>query len=118
MAAAFAIDDGASEQLTIVCEAKRELVRQAQKRDQGWLELFQQHLRDLQVQIASEFGIKLGQVAFLPIGEFPKTSSGKVQRRACRTLFEHRDSKFLPLPGLNFVAHPSTSPQSVVEVNN
>nr|VFJ49400.1 MAG: HAD-superfamily phosphatase, subfamily IIIC/FkbH-like domain-containing protein/thioester reductase domain-containing protein [Candidatus Kentron sp. FW] len=40
--------------------------------------------------VAREHEISLYALAFVKPGEFPRTSSGKVQRRACRTLFLER----------------------------
>jgi acyl-CoA synthetase (AMP-forming)/AMP-acid ligase II len=45
-------------------------------------------LRDIRRAIAEQHGLQVHEVLFLEPGSLPKTSSGKLQRRACRTGYE------------------------------
>ncbi|GAA4601272.1 acyl-CoA synthetase (AMP-forming)/AMP-acid ligase II [Actinoplanes octamycinicus] len=77
-AAAFSVDDGRTEQLIVVVEADGRVLRAtgpAQLRDR--------------IHAAIRDGVRLDadQILLVQRGTVPRTSSGKVQRRACRSLY-------------------------------
>jgi acyl-CoA synthetase (AMP-forming)/AMP-acid ligase II/3-oxoacyl-(acyl-carrier-protein) synthase/acyl carrier protein len=76
--AAFSVDEDGNERLVVAQEVDR------------------QHLATLDVTavvtairnaVAEEHGIEVHAIALLPWGTMPKTSSGKIRRRGCRSLF-------------------------------
>jgi len=78
--AAFSVHDGREERLGLVIEADRSLVHAARKEsaDIGSL------IHDVRMAIAQEFEVAIAELAIVKPGTFPRTSSGKVRRRACR----------------------------------
>jgi fatty acid CoA ligase FadD32 len=40
--------------------------------------------------VLAAHGVRVESVVLLPAGQIPKTSSGKIQRGACRTAFRER----------------------------
>ena len=84
--AAFAIDDGEGETVVLAMEVDR---RQAPQLDDpverdAFLAMLVDHVR---AAIADHHGILLSAVSVLSHGAMPKTSSGKLRRRACRDAF-------------------------------
>jgi 8-amino-7-oxononanoate synthase len=75
--AAFAISDHEDQRLTLVQEVTRN----------GETD-FAPILKAIHTTILNEHGLSLHTVVLIRCGTIPKTSSGKVQRRACRTMFE------------------------------
>ena len=79
--AAFSVEGAGSEPVIgIVAEADRATVRTA-KTEPARVEDVAATIRAV---VAGEFGVSVGPVVFVRPGTFPRTSSGKVQRRACR----------------------------------
>jgi acyl-CoA synthetase (AMP-forming)/AMP-acid ligase II/acyl carrier protein len=76
--AAFAIDDQGEEQLAIVQEIDRR-----HRADQLDLDEVLERIRAV---VAEEIGLPIRLIALLRAGTLPKTTSGKIQRRACRDL--------------------------------
>jgi 8-amino-7-oxononanoate synthase len=78
--AAFAVESegggGSEERLAIVLEASRNAGRTAQS--------LRAHIARIRAAIVDEFEVPVETVAFVRFGTFPCTSSGKVQRRACK----------------------------------
>ncbi|HEY0782150.1 MAG TPA: fatty acyl-AMP ligase, partial [Thermoanaerobaculia bacterium] len=74
-AAAFAVDTGAEERLTVVVELPR--------RPAFDPETIAERVR---AAVADELEAHVHEVVLIPPGMLPRTSSGKVQRRLCRTL--------------------------------
>jgi acyl-CoA synthetase (AMP-forming)/AMP-acid ligase II len=88
--AAFALEENGRERLGVVIEADRALVRIARTASEGngkgeaaVAELARTVGKVRQV-IGEEFEVPVHAVAFVRPGSFPRTSSGKVQRRPCR----------------------------------
>ena len=90
--AAFALEGAATEHLGIVVEADRAFVRACSepvagddatrsKPDRSVTAL----IDGIRNAVAEEFEVRVQWVAFVRSGSFPRTSSGKVQRRACRS---------------------------------
>src|SRR5262249_21780234 len=77
--AAFAIEGPATEQLVIV----QEVLRQWDDNDVRGKEAVQAICQ----AVLSEFGVEVVAVELLRAGTISKTSSGKIQRRACRSRF-------------------------------
>ena len=75
--AAFSIDNAGTEELVVICEIEREHRRT--------------NLADVVetiLQVVSEqHDLSVHAIVLIRPGSIPKTSSGKIQRRACRTLF-------------------------------
>lgn len=83
--AAVSIPGKSEEQLAVVVEANRELVRIAKKADSdsNAAKLLKGYAESLRQAISEEFEAKLSLLAFMQPGTFPRTSSGKVQRHRC-----------------------------------
>jgi natural product biosynthesis luciferase-like monooxygenase protein len=75
--AAFAIEGASSEQVVIV----QEVVRHYD--DQG----IQEAIQAICQAVLSEFDVEVGAIELLRVGTIPKTTSGKIQRHACRSGF-------------------------------
>jgi acyl transferase domain-containing protein/acyl-CoA synthetase (AMP-forming)/AMP-acid ligase II/acyl carrier protein len=77
--AAFSIEEGGEERLVLVAEVDRRLSdpSQAAARDEIAARIVQ--------AVAEEHEIRPHAVLLLPAGSIPKTSSGKIQRYACRS---------------------------------
>jgi acyl-CoA synthetase (AMP-forming)/AMP-acid ligase II/acyl carrier protein len=86
--AAFSVDDGGEERLVVV----QEVSRQAAATD------VEEVAAAIRRAVAAEHGLQVHAIAVVRPGGVPKTSSGKVQRRACRAKFLAGD---LPLVGLS-----------------
>ena len=86
--AAFSIEEGGEERLVVV----QEVTRRAARLD------VEEVAAAIRRAVAAEHGLQVHAVAVVRPGGVPKTSSGKVQRRACRALFLAGD---LPLVGVS-----------------
>jgi amino acid adenylation domain-containing protein len=75
--AAFAVDEGGEERLVVVQELRRE----ARNADAAEV------LEAIRRAVAEEHEVQLQAVALIRTASLPKTSSGKVRRRACRDAF-------------------------------
>lgn len=83
--AAFATEQGGAEQLVVVVEASREMVRLARgAATDNHTEALDELVDRVRGAVAAELEIPLHAAVFVRPGTFPRTSSGKVQRRACR----------------------------------
>ncbi|MET0396914.1 MAG: amino acid adenylation domain-containing protein, partial [Longimicrobiaceae bacterium] len=87
--AAFSIDHGGEERLVVVQEVSRQAAAGMDVEEVG---------EAIRRAVAAEHGVQVHAVAVVRPGGVPKTSSGKVQRRACRERFLAGD---LPLVGLS-----------------
>ena len=76
--AAFSVDIDDDEQLVIVCEIKRNYLRRLQP---------QQVITAIRKTISENHEILPYAVVLLKTGSIPKTSSGKIQRHACKSQF-------------------------------
>lgn len=76
--AAFAIDFNNSEQLVIVQEVERSYLRKLNT---------QEVVGNIQQAVVSQHGLQLFSVVLVKTASIPKTSSGKIRRRACRDAF-------------------------------
>ena len=72
-AAAFAVDRDGEERLVVACELDRRLLAEAEAAAAA-----------IRQAIAAEHEVQVAEIALLRPGGVPKTSSGKVRRRACR----------------------------------
>ncbi|MEP6493891.1 MAG: fatty acyl-AMP ligase [bacterium] len=82
--AAFALDGDSDDVVAIALEVDpRQLARKSSERRQQYHEITAAVRR----AIAGEHGIVLCAVSLLTLGAMPKTSSGKLRRRACRAAF-------------------------------
>jgi acyl-CoA synthetase (AMP-forming)/AMP-acid ligase II len=77
--AAFGVEAGGEERLALVLEADRALLRAGPER-----EALAGRIRQA---VEEKFRVPVHAVAFVRPNTFPRTSSGKVQRRACREGF-------------------------------
>lgn len=100
--AAFAVDVNQTEKLVIVAEVLRSYIRDIDT------EAVCEAIRN---SIAEEFEQEVYAIQLLRTASILKTSSGKVQRRACRQGFLHRT---LDVVGESISA---SNPESVVETN-
>ncbi|GCE29296.1 acyl-CoA synthetase [Dictyobacter alpinus] len=81
---AFSIEVGEQECLVVVAEVRAIQTKYtSDEREQMIAQLSETIRRN----IAEQHEIKAYQIELVQVGEIPKTSSGKLQRRACRTLF-------------------------------
>jgi acyl-CoA synthetase (AMP-forming)/AMP-acid ligase II len=73
--AAFTTEINAQEQLVIVQEVERTALKQLN---------LEEIVGNISQAITAEHGLQVWAIALLKTGSIPKTSSGKIQRRACR----------------------------------
>ncbi len=94
---AFAVESSRGEQIGLLIEANRELVRAAKniETDAQSRLRFDQMIEQLQHAVANEFELPLACVGFVRTGSFPRTSSGKVQRYKCRQILEGNDESLV-----------------------
>src|SRR5690554_5866741 len=76
--AAFTIEHDEQEKLVIVQEVQRQHQRQWPTDEKA---------REIRNAIAREHGIECHAIAFIRFASIPKTSSGKIQRHACKAAF-------------------------------
>ncbi len=76
--AAFSIDNGESEQLVVVVERKRYFDESFNYNDV---------MSVMREMIAEQHGIDVFAVVIIKTGTIPKTTSGKIQRAACKALY-------------------------------
>jgi acyl-CoA synthetase (AMP-forming)/AMP-acid ligase II len=89
-AAAFAVDDGGSEQLVVAVEVDRGRLREAAaagSEDSGGNRDIVQAIRGA---VAEAHDVPVHAVVLLPPGGVPRTTSGKIQRHLCGQAFESR----------------------------
>lgn len=89
-AVAFSVDDGVSEHLVLAIEADGRVLRTV-----GADEL-RERVRDV---VADNNGLTVDDLLILRRGALPKTSSGKVQRAACRARYERGELTELLVSG-------------------
>jgi acyl-CoA synthetase (AMP-forming)/AMP-acid ligase II len=83
--AAFSLDVDAQERVVIVTEVKPEYLAQV---DPSRSKLSRQEIiKAIRSAVADEHGLQIHSVALIKAGTIPKTSSGKIQRYACRAQF-------------------------------
>ncbi len=77
-AAAFLVEEAGKEKLVLAHEVTR-----------GSLEVprAEELAGDIRQAISEQYGLKVDEVVLVSPGGIPRTSSGKIQRRLCRTLF-------------------------------
>jgi acyl-CoA synthetase (AMP-forming)/AMP-acid ligase II len=76
--AAFSVTDSLEEQVVVIAEIERTQMRTVQVPDL---------LRAIRARVIEEHGLPLKDVVFLRPGTLSRTTSGKVRRRHCRTLY-------------------------------
>jgi amino acid adenylation domain-containing protein len=74
--AAFSVESGGEERIVVVCDVRRGGEFDAD--EVGTI---------VRSALAAEHEVSILEVVFVPIGTVPKTTSGKVQRRACRQAY-------------------------------
>lgn len=79
--AAFSVDVGCEEKLVVVAEVR--LPQSGLTPDQA-TQMIEEVIGTIRQSIAETHEIAVHQVKLVKVGEVPKTSSGKLQRRACR----------------------------------
>ena len=88
--AAFSVDDDDQERLVILAEGTRAIARWPNMTEDSRASETQklhQHIDDLATAIAERFEISLSAICFLRPTTFPRTSSGKVQRRQAKRIY-------------------------------
>jgi 8-amino-7-oxononanoate synthase len=75
-AAAFGAEIGAAERIVVVCEVQRQ-------RHNDWSQILQSIIS----KVSRDHDVSLDAVVLVRFGSLPKTSSGKLQRHACREAF-------------------------------
>lgn len=94
--AAFAIEIGGEERLVVVVELERRYLRrnhQSQDKAQNDVEVssgldIEEVVRKIRYSVAEQHQLQVYAVQLLKAGSIPKTSSGKIQRHACRDGYE------------------------------
>ncbi|HEV7242188.1 MAG TPA: fatty acyl-AMP ligase [Thermoanaerobaculia bacterium] len=82
--AAFAVEVGDQETVAIVAEVNQRALSRNSGEREGTLA---QVVASVRRGVADQHGIQLAAVSLIGIGALPKTSSGKLQRQACRAAF-------------------------------
>jgi acyl-CoA synthetase (AMP-forming)/AMP-acid ligase II len=78
--AAFSLEGEGGERLCLVVEGSRALVLKASRSDPEVEEV----LAAIRAAVVREFDVAVSEVAVVRPGTFPRTTSGKVRRQACR----------------------------------
>ncbi|MFI4875240.1 MAG: aminotransferase class I/II-fold pyridoxal phosphate-dependent enzyme [Blastopirellula sp. JB062] len=91
--AAFSLESGGEEKLVVVAEGTRDMIRWAKsnREDNGELTELNHKIDDLRAAILDEFEVALTDLAFVRPTSFPRTSSGKVQRRLAKSQFTNHE---------------------------
>jgi acyl-CoA synthetase (AMP-forming)/AMP-acid ligase II len=76
--ATFSIDSASSERLVVVQEVEREQIRKMNA---------DELITTIRKAIAQQHELQVSSIVLLKTGSIPKTSSGKIQRHACRASF-------------------------------
>ena len=121
--AAVSVEVDDSEQLVIIAEGTRDLVRTARKSEQAVKSNLQAAIAAIRDRIISEFEVSVIDIVFVRPTTFPRTSSGKVQRRLCSRQYSNEDLNIVvafPLddastPRLN--QHPKFSHESTSQAH-
>ncbi|MCW8205654.1 AMP-binding protein [Verminephrobacter aporrectodeae subsp. tuberculatae] len=74
--AAFSMDDSLSDRLVLVQEVDKRCPP----------DCLPGYVSGIQQELAQQLGVRLDDILFIRTGSLPKTSSGKIQRRECRSL--------------------------------
>lgn len=82
--AVFAVEDGQTEKLVVVQEVERTCRRQLQ---------VDEVVAAIRRQVSQEHQLQVQAISLISPGSLPKTSSGKVQRRACRQAYLSKSFK-------------------------
>ncbi|MEM8529464.1 MAG: fatty acyl-AMP ligase [Chloroflexota bacterium] len=92
--AAFAVDIDGKERVVIVAEIERQYQPLSEQPPHANTHMTTRTyidkttlLRSIRQSIAEEHNLPVHEVVFIRVGSIPKTSSGKIQRRACREQF-------------------------------
>ncbi|WP_161602535.1 aminotransferase class I/II-fold pyridoxal phosphate-dependent enzyme [Tautonia marina] len=86
--AAFSVEHDGEERLIVVAEGTRDMARWARSNAEGhaervWLE---RAIDDLRREVLDQFEVALARLIFVRPATFPRTSSGKLQRRLTRRM--------------------------------
>ncbi|MDJ0595861.1 MAG: AMP-binding protein [Pleurocapsa sp. MO_226.B13] len=76
--AAFSVEIEGEECLVVACEVERTYLRKLNT---------DEVVREIQIAVSTEHELEVYGIVFLKTGSIPKTSSGKIQRRACKQGF-------------------------------
>ncbi|MDJ0715613.1 MAG: beta-ketoacyl synthase N-terminal-like domain-containing protein [Prochloraceae cyanobacterium] len=76
--AAFSVEIEGEERLVVACEVERTHLRKLNTSEV---------VREIKIAVSTEHELEVYGVVFLKTGSIPKTSSGKIQRRACKQGF-------------------------------
>jgi acyl-CoA synthetase (AMP-forming)/AMP-acid ligase II len=76
--AAFSIDFKGSEQLVIIHEVERNYLRKLN---------VQEVVENMRQAVVAQHGLDISAAVLVKTGSIPKTSSGKIRRQTCRTMF-------------------------------
>lgn len=86
--AAFSVDVGGEERVVVAAEVERNFVfNQKQNGGEGAADARQALVTAVRRAVAEQHDVRVHTVALLKTGHIPKTSSGKIQRHACRAGF-------------------------------
>jgi len=100
-AAAFSVWANGEERLCIVMEAPRTWGLKARRGELSELDSkrLTSILSNIRHDVAAKLNVRAEYFGFLPAGKFPRTSSGKVQRRVCKAAIQNGTLPFLDFPG-------------------
>jgi acyl-CoA synthetase (AMP-forming)/AMP-acid ligase II len=87
--AAFAVERDGAEEAVVACEVRRDMRRKIDVAEVS---------ECVRRAVTEEFDLRLDAVALLNPGAIPRTTSGKVRRRACREAFEAGTLDAVALP--------------------
>lgn len=118
--AAFSLTDGGAEQLGLLIEANRELVRtaKASATDPAAAATLREHVARVRQEVGEEFEIPVHALAFVRPGEFPRTSSGKVQRHRCREMLHSGEHEFVFVADASRVSHDENRTTGTLAVSS
>jgi len=105
--AAFGINDSDREQLMVVQEVERSYRRQP----------LDPVIRTIREAISQEHNLQVSAIVLIKPTTIPKTSSGKIQRRACRQMFLAGELEVLAQWQLE-TAQPTTTSHSITDIQS
>jgi len=85
--AAFIVDNEHEERPVVVAELERQFVLCAHKARDDESGMFAEITRKIRGAVSKQHDVSLHDIQLVKTSAIPKTSSGKVQRNACRTLY-------------------------------
>jgi long-chain fatty acid adenylase/transferase FadD26 len=86
LVAAISVPDDRSEQLVVIAELNKQVGSNAERTQK-----LRSLRREVTSAISSSHGLRVADLALVPLGSIPVTTSGKVRRSACVECYRHNE---------------------------